>query len=52
MFIPGIFGGGEIPLSQTYNFPQMAAKLCALNLFFGWDNELKLYDGNFLYNEQ
>jgi len=28
--------------------PQMAAKLCALNLFFGRDNELQIYDRNCL----
>jgi len=33
---------------KTYNFPKMAARLCAQNLFFGRDNELLIYHGNFL----
>ena len=36
MFIPGIYTGGEgefPPPQKTYNFPHMAAKLCALDLF-------------------
>ena len=40
-----LFGVGRI---TTYNFPQMAAKLCALNPFFGRDDELQIYHGNFL----
>jgi len=41
--------GWEINLLQrTYNSPQMAAKLCALNLFLGRDSELRLYHGSFL----
>ena len=49
MFIPGVFfWGGNPPKKETYNSPQTAAKLCALNLFFGQDNELQIYRGNFL----
>ena len=42
MFIAGILG---------LNPPQTVARLCALSLFFGWDNELQK---NFLsiYNKQ
>jgi len=42
------WGGGDFPPPSNYNFPQMAVKLCALNLFFGRDNELQIYHGNFL----
>ena len=42
------WGGGDFPPPSNYNFPQMAGKLCALNLFFGRDNELQIYHGNFL----
>ena len=51
MFIPGIFSGeGDFqpPPPKTYNIPQTAAKLCALNLFFGLDNELQTCHGDFL----
>jgi len=42
------FGGNEIPLHQkNLKFPPTAAKLCALILFFGRDNELRTYRGNF-----
>jgi len=40
---------GGIPPPKTLTIPlQTAAKLCALNLFFGRDNELQIYHGNFL----
>ena len=41
------------PKKMTYNFPPNAAKLYALNLFLGRDNELEIYHGNFLlmYNK-
>jgi len=46
------FLGGLPPSPQkTYNFPQTAAKLCALNalnLFFNRGNDLQTYHGNFL----
>jgi len=45
VFIPGIFLGGP---QKTYNFPQISAKLCPLNLFFGRDIELQMYHGSFL----
>ena len=61
MFIPGILRGGgnspkniwgiwgeSPPKKKTYNPPPTAAKLCALNLFFGRYNELQIYHGNFL----
>ena len=38
----------QSPPKKTYNSPTTAAKLCALNLFFGRDNELQIYHGNFL----
>jgi len=45
-------GEGEI-YPQTYNFlPKWLPNCVLLIFFFGRDNELKLYDGNFLYNEQ
>ena len=49
VFIPGLFffGGGEFPPPKNLQFPQTAAKLCDLNLFFGWD-EFQIYHGNFL----
>jgi len=36
VFIPGIFfwGGDKFP-PKNFTIPQTAAKLCALNLFFG-----------------
>jgi len=52
VFISSIFfwGGGDfLPLPKNLQFPpQTAAKLCALNVFFGRDNELQIYHGNFL----
>jgi len=50
MFIPGIFWGGT-PTKKTYT-PQTAAELCALNLFFGRDNKLQIYHGNFLMDNK
>jgi len=53
VFIPGFFffflGGGGFP-PKKLTIPPTAAKLCALNLFYAWDNKLQigLYDGNFL----
>jgi len=52
VFIPGIFlfsGGGGFP-PKKLTIPPTAAKLCALNLFYAWDNELQIgsYGGNFL----
>ena len=46
LFIPGIFWGGGIS-PETYNFPQVAAKSCAVNLF-QLGHELQIYHGNFL----
>jgi len=40
-------GRGNSP-QKTDNFPQMAAKLCALDLFFGQYSELQMCCGNFL----
>jgi len=38
-----------VAFPQTYNsFPQTATISCAVNLFFGWDNELQIYCGKFL----
>ena len=50
MFIPGIFFGGRefSPSQKKLTIPQKAAKFCALNLFFGRDNELQIYHGNCL----
>ena len=50
VFIPGNFWGeGDSPQRKTYNSPQTAAKLCALNVFFfGRDSKLQIYHGNFL----
>ena len=51
MFIPDIFGGGiPPPQKKTYtSHPQTAAKLWTdLDLYFGGDNELDIYQGNFL----
>ena len=41
---------GDLPLppKKELQSPLTDAKLCALNLFFGRDNELKIYHGNFL----
>jgi len=43
---------GGFPSTQKITIPvispQMAAKLCALNLFFGLGNELQMYHGNIL----
>jgi len=42
VFSPCIFGEGIPPPKKiTYNPPQTASKLCALNLFFGRDSEYK-----------
>ena len=52
MFIPQasfLFAGlgGFTFYEKNLHFPQMAAKLCALDLLFGRDNELRIYHGNF-----
>ena len=49
VYIPDIFGG----FPQTYTFPQKktAAKLCALNLSYGRDNELQIYHRNLLIKD-
>ena len=42
-FIPVISGGGAIPSALKLTIPPLTtAKLCALNLFFGRDNELRI----------
>ena len=51
LFQVSFVGGGELP-PPTYNSPQTAAKLCALNLFFGRDNELQIYNGNLLMDNK
>ena len=38
---------GDFP-PKTYKSPHMAAKLCALNIYFDRDNKLQIYHGNFL----
>jgi len=51
LFIPGIFWGGILPPPKKnlqFPPPQVAAKLCALYLFFGQDSELQILHGNFL----
>jgi len=45
-FISAIFFFRADFLSQNLPSPQTAAKLCALNHFFGRDNELQTYHGN------
>ena len=55
VLIPAYFflGGAEFsPPAKKLTIPQTAAKLCALNLFFGRDDELQIYHGNFLFNGQ
>jgi len=49
VFIPGIFffGGGNSPQTKITICTQKAAKLLVLNLFFGRNNELEIYHGNF-----
>ena len=42
------FGGGGRILPKVTTPPQTAARLCALNLFFGRVSELQIYRGNFL----
>jgi len=38
----------EVGIPPNLQFPQTAAALCALNLFFGRGNELQKYQGNIL----
>jgi len=52
VYSPGIFfvwgvRGIHLLRKKNLHFPQMAAKLCALDLLFGRDNELRIYHGNF-----
>jgi len=49
VYVRYLFKGGEfVPPKKTYNSPRTGAKLCALNLFFGEDNDSQIYHGNFL----
>jgi len=49
LFQESFCGGGWKFLPRKLTIPpSTAAKLCALNLFFGRDNELQVYHGNFL----
>jgi len=43
-----LLGDPPLPPKKELQSPLTDAKLCALNLFFGRDNELKIYHGNFL----
>ena len=45
------YGRGKFSRQKTYNPPQTAAKLYALSLFFGRDNELQIRHGNFLLTD-
>ena len=45
-FILGIFLGRGFP--QTFHSPPKRLSNCAVNLFFGRDNALQIYHGNFL----
>jgi len=42
------WGGGFPPPKKLTIPPPIAAKLCDLNLFFGWENELQIYVESFL----
>ena len=50
-----LFGGRQIPPPQKKNVQsphsQTAAKLFAQHLFFGQDNELQIFHGNFLLTD-
>ena len=47
-FIPGILWGKSPPPQENSQFPQAAAKLYALNIFFGRDSELQIRHENIL----
>jgi len=53
VFIPGICGGFPPPIKilTISPSPKTAAKLCALNLFFGQDSELLICHRNFLLTD-
>jgi len=55
VLIPAYFflGGGGIlaPAKKTYNPLDGCQTVCSKS-FFGWDDELQIYHGNFLFNGQ
>jgi len=46
-----LFGGRGTPPVKTYNAPKRLPNCVLLNLFFGRDNEIQIYHGNFLLME-